>query len=165
MKLRFLRRSRGAQPDAPNPADPNQGRVFHIAKAGLVTGWYLARRCEEECYRAERYRRPLALLLAEPEPNSEEDVVKTWIGEWLLVGLRMTDVPAYLGGARYAILLPETTRANAAKLAARLRTTVQQARTAVVTYPQDGQNFGELVSAAHRSLDPTTLTASERLAA
>jgi hypothetical protein len=160
MKIRFFGQSRQGAPDASN-SDPSP-RIFHLRKAGIVTGWYLAQRFEEECYRAERYERPLALLLSEPEPGSDENTVETWIGEWLIIGLRMTDIAAYLGGARYAILLPETDRAKAAKLAARLRASVQQARTAVAAFPQDGRNLGELVAAAKRQLDEIASSGSER---
>jgi hypothetical protein len=162
MKLTFLRRRSLVL--AGDEDDARRNRVFYARDAGLVTGWYLAQRCEEECYRAERYERPLALIIVEPQPGSDRRAVRGWIGEWLIVGVRMADIAAYLGAERYAILLPETDRARAAKLANRLRASVQQARTGVAAFPQDGHNFGELVAFAKSALDQDAQS-SQRLAA
>lgn len=163
MKLSFFRQR--SQTLAGGEGEPRQNRVFHAREAGLVTGWYLAQRCEEECYRAERYRRHLALLIAEPEPGADETDIQQQMRTWVSTGIRMADIAAYLGGARYAILLPETGRAKVSRLADRLCASVPQMRAAFVTFPRDGRNFSELVASAKQMLDDVVTPASERLAA
>ncbi len=128
--------------------DAGRNRVFYRREAGLVTPWYIAQRCEEECYRAERYERPFRLLVIEPATKSSQAAAKERAVNVLQEEVRRSDVASYLGNARFAILLPETTHAEAALLLARLQSRLQFARSAVTEFPEDGRNFTELLLTA-----------------
>ena len=45
--------------------------VIYDQETGLLASWYLALRCEEECYRSRRYGRSLSLLVVRAVGESE----------------------------------------------------------------------------------------------
>lgn len=128
--------------------DLGRNRVFYFEDVGLVTQWYIAKRCLEEGYRSERYERPLALLLFEPESESDSAIVERQVGAWVREELRVTDIPARLSGGRYAVLLVETNLDEATIIAGRLRAAVRNVRIGLSHFPEDGMTFDELIAAA-----------------
>jgi hypothetical protein len=166
MKIQFSWRRQNGQDSPSREADIGSNHVFYLRDDGIVTAWYFVRRCEEECYRAQRYGQTLALLVAEPAAEAECRTVQTRIRSWLAKGLRKVDIPAYLGDGRYAVLLPQSDDEKATNVADRLRETVKDAKVGLSSYPQDGASFDELLAAATQRYDaPAAPLATEELAA
>jgi hypothetical protein len=149
MKAFFQRRQTPESRPATGHDELGQNRVFYVRDAGLVTSWYLAQRCEEECYRAERYERPLSLVLVDA-PSDEGPSSQSRVRSWLAKELRKADITAYLGSGRYAVLLPETSKEEAQVLASRLAGAVDGAAAGVSAFPDDGSSLENLLEAAER---------------
>ena len=84
----------------------------------------------KEIERAERYRRPLTLLIADVDNfkaindtygHSEGDRVLVGLAEVIRLSLRSTDSAYRYGGEEFAILMPEVMVRDGAKLAERVR--------------------------------------------
>ncbi len=118
---------------------------------GLASPLYLTWRCQEECYRAQRYRRPLALLLLEVAVESESSGLEERLRNWLRSHVRMSDIAGYLGDGCYAVLLPETDREGAKGLETRLRWEFPRVKTGISAHPEDGRSLELLVHAARRA--------------
>lgn len=132
--------------------DPlGQNRVFYSRENGIVTYWYLAHRCEEECYRAQRYERPLSLLVVRPAPESGAVPARIRLASTLRTNLRAADVAAY-SGSDYIVLLPETNGEQAEELAGRLRNAVPATATGISAFPEDGADLGALTEVARAKL-------------
>ncbi len=115
---------------------------------GLAPGAYLSTRGEEECYRAKRYGRALALLvvgLDQPDIPRERKMQA-----WLRSQTRTSDIPAYLGESAYALLLPECDQEAAAGLEARLRVDFPQAQVGVSSYGEDCATWRDMLDFAYR---------------
>lgn len=97
-------------------------------ETGLHGRRSLERALERECARARRYEHPLTVLLLRLDAASAERLLP-WAGERLTTSLRTPDLVFHLGGGRFAALLPESSRGDAERLAARL----QPALTATLT--------------------------------
>jgi hypothetical protein len=148
----FGRKHQDATPAETEADDPmGQNRVFYSRENGIVTYWYLAHRCEEECYRAQRYERPLALLIVRPAPESEGRPPRLQLAATLRTALRAADVAAY-SGTDYIILLPETDREQAEELATRLRAAVPSTVTGISGFPEDGADLATLTEVARKQL-------------
>jgi len=103
--------------------------------SGLYNQAFFQSRLQEEVNRARRYSLNVCLLLLELD-NFEQytlrngralaDLVISDMGGILRKGTREVDVPAYLGEGRFALLLPETRRLGAMRLAERLRNVVEE---------------------------------------
>lgn len=139
---------------------PGRNRVFYVRDQGLVTQWYLAKRCEEECYRSERYDRPLSFILIELLATTDTAVVQRQVGAWVRKELRVTDIPARLSGRRYAALLVETSLEEATIIAGRLRAAVRNVRIGLSHFPEDGATLDRLIAAAANGLGEDTLQAA-----
>jgi hypothetical protein len=133
--------------DSPRDRSPDSAGVAE----GLASAVYLSWRCEEECYRAHRYGRPLTLLVVELVSESDSSRVEKQLQNWLRSHLRMSDIAGYLGDRGYAILLPETDRQGASGLETRLRWEFPRVRTGIAVHPQDGRRLEVLVEAARRA--------------
>ncbi len=133
----------------PELADSSRGAVDASSAAsagGLATPSYMSERGKEECYRAHRYRRPLALLvvgLAEPDPPTE-----LRLQAWLRSETRLSDLAAHLGGATYGLLLPESDGKAAAGLGSRIQVAFPLIKTGISAFPEDGNTWEELLDAA-----------------
>lgn len=132
--------------------DVGRRLVIYERTTGLFAHWYLALRCDEECYRARRYDRPLSLAVVEPAAGADSWHVSQRITSALQEGLRKADLAAYLGNARYVLLMPETGPASARGLAGRLRRKVPEAQAGISTFPRDGLAFDDLYAVAARRL-------------
>lgn len=138
----------------------SSNRVFYNRDAGLVTSWYLAQRCEEESYRAERYDGHFAVLFTRLVAQGESTSGQQPLRDWFKQQLRKSDIVAYLGEGRYVALLPETKAEEAGKLSSRLLEAVPTATTGIASYPQDGKTFLDLMSAAERRAVETATRAA-----
>lgn len=119
---------------------------------GLLAHWYLELRCDEECYRAERYSRPFSFLVVEPSPSSQEWETSEELREWLTANARKSDIVGYLGNGRYVLLLPEADVEGAKELTLRMQLDVPLAEFGISCLPQDGRSFTHLLAAAERRL-------------
>src|SRR4029078_5498717 len=141
-------------------------------KTGLFNARHSALALNEELLRAERFDRPLSLVMADLDllrdinntyGHLAGDAVLQGIAEVFRSHLRHYDVPARFGGEEFAILLPETSPEQAFEIADRIRRTVA-ARTydvetssepiratvsiGVAGFPRDGSDANELIHQA-----------------
>ena len=115
-----------------------QSRSATDVLTGLYSGWYFFERLYAEVARSYRYKQPLTLLLADLDGYKDfarthdaahREAVLTGVSRAVRGSLRdRVDVPCYLGGGRFAILLPSTSCGSRAAVAAeRVRATVAEA--------------------------------------
>jgi diguanylate cyclase (GGDEF)-like protein/putative nucleotidyltransferase with HDIG domain len=141
-------------------------------KTGLFNARHFAAALAEELGRAERFERPLSLIMADLDllrdiNNSyghlAGDAVLKGIAEIFHAQLRHFDVPARFGGEEFSILLPETPPEDAFEIAERIRRAVAAATFDVETssepiratvsigvagYPKDAHDANELIHQA-----------------
>jgi diguanylate cyclase (GGDEF)-like protein/putative nucleotidyltransferase with HDIG domain len=142
------------------------------AKTGLFNARHFAVALNEELIRAERFGRPLSLVMADLDllrdinntyGHLAGDAVLQGIAEVFRAQLRHYDVPARFGGEEFAILLPETPPEQAFEIAERIRRTVAASAFDVETssepiratisigvagFPRDGADSNELIHQA-----------------
>jgi diguanylate cyclase (GGDEF)-like protein/putative nucleotidyltransferase with HDIG domain len=142
------------------------------AKTGLFNARHFAVALNEELVRAERFERPLSLVMADLDllrdinntyGHLAGDAVLQGIAEVFRAQLRHYDVPARFGGEEFAILLPETPPEQAFEIAERIRRTVAASSFDVETssepiratisigvagFPRDGADANELIHQA-----------------
>jgi diguanylate cyclase (GGDEF)-like protein/putative nucleotidyltransferase with HDIG domain len=141
-------------------------------KTGLYNARYFATALAEELGRAQRFERPMSLIMADLDllrdiNNSyghlAGDAVLKGIAEVFRAQLRHYDVPARFGGEEFSILLPETPPEQALEIAERIRRAVAERTFDVETssepiratvsigvagYPKDGTDANELIHQA-----------------
>ncbi|MER3408822.1 MAG: hypothetical protein C4306_01660 [Thermoleophilia bacterium] len=106
----------------------------HLAEIDAHTGLHNRRYFHEtlarEVARAHRYQRPLALLIVDLDDFKEVndrlghlagDAVLAQVGERVRNVVRSADIPCRVGGDEFAIILPESTLADAEQLFVRLQ--------------------------------------------
>jgi len=113
-------------------------KALHVASitdelTGLCNYQHFRRRLDEEIKRARRYGHPLALLMCDVDnfkqyndafghPNG--NFVLNKIATLIRDSIRESDIPFRYGGDEFAILLPETRRAEAGRVAERVAAVV-----------------------------------------
>ncbi len=141
-------------------------------KTGLFNARYFASALAEELGRAERFGRPLSMIMADLDllrdinntyGHLAGDAVLQGIAEIFRAQLRHYDVPARFGGEEFSILLPETPPEQALEIAERIRRAVSEQTFDVETssepiratvsigvagYPKDGVDANELIHQA-----------------
>jgi len=141
-------------------------------KTGLFNARYFASALAEELGRAQRFERPLSLIMADLDllrdinnmyGHLAGDAVLKGIAEVFRAQLRHYDVPARFGGEEFSILLPETPPEQALEIAERIRVAVAGRTFDVETssepiratvsigvagYPKDGTDANELIHQA-----------------
>src|SRR5712691_10019797 len=141
-------------------------------KTGLFNARHFAAALSEEIGRAQRFERPLSLIMADLDllrdiNNSyghlAGDAVLKGIAEVFRAQLRHYDVPARFGGEEFSILLPETPPEQALEIAERIRRAVAEREFEVETatepiratisigvaaFPKDGVDANELIHQA-----------------
>ena len=104
-------------------------------KTGLFNARHFAAALTEELGRAQRFQRPMSLIMADLDLLREinntyghlaGDAVLKGIAEVFREQLRHYDVPARFGGEEFAILLPETEPEQALEIAERIRRAVAE---------------------------------------
>jgi diguanylate cyclase (GGDEF)-like protein len=146
------------------------------AKTGLMNSRYFSAQLEHELSRAQRFGRPLSVVMADLDllrdinnvhGHIAGDAVINGIAEVLREHVRDYDQAARFGGEEFAILLPETTREEAAAIAERIRLAVALRRFSCSTvaeplsatlscgvagFPADGGDVEQLLHRADLAL-------------
>jgi diguanylate cyclase (GGDEF)-like protein/putative nucleotidyltransferase with HDIG domain len=141
-------------------------------KTGLFNARHFAAALAEELGRAQRFERPLSLIMADLDllrdinntyGHLAGDAVLKGIAEVFRAQLRHYDVPARFGGEEFSILLPETPPEQAMEIAERIRRAVAGRTFDVETssepiratvsigvagFPKDGMDANELIHQA-----------------
>jgi GGDEF domain-containing protein len=151
MIIRFKRRKELLARAAEEAVRGRQLAIYDRA-TGLMAKWYLILRCEEECYRAIRYKRPLTLVLVEAVGDNYLNTAGELV-HWFNTKGRRTDLRAQLGDGSFVVLLAETDVDGAAKLARRLEKAIPRIFTGIGSHPYDGGNFDQLLAAAQSRID------------
>lgn len=157
------------------------------AKTGLLNARYFNKLFAEEFDRAQRFGRPLALIVADLDlmrninntyGHLAGDVVLTGIGEILRSSVRKYDLAARFGGEEFCIALPEVDAISAMALAERIRASVEAASFTISTsshpiratlsvgvacFPHDGANTTELLHAADVAVYQAKLSGRNRV--
>ena len=107
-------------------------------------------RLEEELIRAQSYHRPAALIVVDAGPDLDRaTLVRALAGQ-----TRTIDVPGWLPGRNFALLLPEQDGEEALVSAKRLVSAVgPRARAGVAACPRDAGDADALIAAAIAGLD------------
>jgi diguanylate cyclase (GGDEF)-like protein len=151
----------------------------NLADRDPLTGFYnhryLHERLAEEVVRAVRTRRPLSVVMLDLDDfklvndsfgHLYGDRVLVHVAERVRSTLRASDVPARYGGDEFAVILPETDRAEAALVAERILAAFRDspfaadgrgafpvsASVGIATHPADGRSATDLIAVADRGL-------------
>jgi hypothetical protein len=120
---------------------------------GWCQGWHLGLRLEEEIIRSARYSRDLSLIGLQFTEQSlvghQKLALYTAMADFAVHGLRGSDLPGVVGPEEYVVVLPETDREGAQRVADRLQDQLNKFSplVQVVCFPQDGQTGLELIEA------------------
>jgi len=113
---------------------------------GLYNFRYIKDRLEEEVKRAQRFKHPLALIMADIDDfknfndtygHPEGNKVLKSLANILRSNIREVDIVARYGGEEFIIILPEANREEAKKIAERIRSKVEKCNFA------DEKNYPE----------------------
>lgn len=142
---------------------------------GLFNRWYLEESLKREILRAQRSRRPLALILMDLDNfkdvndtlgHDAGDELLRALGELFRTRLRASDFACRYGGDEFLLILPETMLRDAYARAEDIRAAVRSAKvpyrarmiepsavsSGVVAFPEHGESVGELLKAADAAL-------------
>jgi GGDEF domain-containing protein len=133
-------------------AETGRRLAIYERETGLLAHWYVTLRAKEECERAVRYKRPMALLLAEIAAVSDPTTMQGQLPQWLRQRFRGVDIIGYLGNGRYVVLMPETDLTPARQAASRLLGGLSGVDVGLSGLPVDGTTFEELYAAAVKRL-------------
>jgi diguanylate cyclase (GGDEF)-like protein len=147
-----------------------QQHALFDAVTGLRNHRYFQVRLRDELKRAERHARSTALILLDLDDfkkvndrfgHAAGDEVLRQVGQVLERNARAADVVCRYGGEEMAVILPETTLADALVVAERLRQAVEAVRLGertlsisigVACYPEHAGNTDELIAAADAAM-------------
>ena len=146
--------------------EEHTAQLHHLSRTDSLTGLYNHRtfyeRLDEELKRAERYRKPLSIVLIDLDNfKSVNDTKGHQFGdhllvkcaEWLHHELRQTDVICRYGGDEFGVILPETVGEDARAMMSRLPGTFKKLGVREGAPAQFGMSFG---LATHPEDDGTT---------
>jgi diguanylate cyclase (GGDEF)-like protein len=124
--------------------DELEHRAYYDFLTNLANRRHFIERAEEELNRAERYHKPLSLLMLDIDffkkindqyGHKIGDTVLQKLAETALSTLRDVDVIGRLGGEEFAVFLPETGIIQASEVAERLRRAFEQINMSVRDKP------------------------------
>ncbi len=104
---------------------------------GLLNRRYIEERLTEEVVRSKRHRFPMSLMMLDVDNfksyndsfgHPAGDVALKMVADILNEALRADDVAARYGGEEFAILLPQTSSEEAARIAERIRQRIEKAQ-------------------------------------
>ncbi len=156
-------------------------RLYSLAITDSITKLYVHRyfqlRLDEEVARSRRYNSTISLLMCDIDHfksindnygHQQGDLILKEISKILRKNVRNTDIAARYGGEEFAIILPETTQADAKIVAERIRRDVSQFEFAsiipgqpplkcsisigVAGFPLNADNKDQLIQKADSSL-------------
>ncbi len=151
-----------------------QARIDNLT--GLATHGAFKDRLARELQRADRYQRPLSLLMADVDHfkhyndtfgHPAGDRLLRLVGRLVAAEVRRVDFGARYGGDEFAIILPETSKLAGGVAAERFRATVENhpfphsqsqplgkvtVSIGVATFPEDALTLEKLLEAADRAL-------------
>lgn len=156
----------------------SQSSLERLSSTDELTGlWnrrHLSRVFEVEIGRSRRSRRPLSVLMLDFDRFKEfndryghlrGDRLLRLAGTLLKGRLRSTDIPARFGGEEFAILLPDTSKVDARRVAEQLRRAFAElgedsaersgwvtVSIGVATVPEDGSSKAEVLASADAAL-------------
>jgi GGDEF domain-containing protein len=106
----------------------------------LLAVWYFGLRASEEVARAERYERPLTLMVITLDSFDGGSLER-----WLAEKLRATDLVCRSKPGNYFVMLPETDEAKAASVSERLLADFPGATLSSVSVPPQLDRFDALI--------------------
>jgi len=142
------------------------------SKTGLFNARHFNKALAQEFERAKRFGRPIAIIMADLDlmrninntyGHLAGDTVLAGIGQILRDTIREYDIAGRFGGEEFAIVLPETSLAEARAIAERIRKTIETTPFQVATsatpipvtlsigvacFPQDSEVLADLTHAA-----------------
>lgn len=156
-----------------------QEKLTFLSNHDQLTGLYnrngLMHFFPKELERSKRYDHDLSILLLDIDffksvndtyGHQAGDKILTHLANTLLSTIREGDVAIRFGGEEFVILLPETNRSEAKKLAERIRQNVETSTVSInkkkwvkytislgiATYPESGKNQTKLLASADKAL-------------
>jgi hypothetical protein len=133
-------------------AESGRRLAIYERETGLLAHWYVTLRGKEECERAARYRRPIALLLTEIAPEADPRAVQAQLPHHLTRTFRKVDIIGYLGNGRYVVLMPECDMAGARIAVGRFRDGLAGVDVGLAELPTDGTTYDQLYAVASQRL-------------
>jgi hypothetical protein len=134
--------------------DKGRKLVIYERDTGLFAHWYVELRGNEECDRARRYGRDVAVAVIEPDRTMNAWETQERLRDWLREGMRHTDVVGYLGNGRYVVIMPEADRTAAEAAIARMKEAGFATDAGLCCFPMEAESFEELYRKASAELPP-----------
>ncbi|UCD17850.1 MAG: sensor domain-containing diguanylate cyclase [Candidatus Zixiibacteriota bacterium] len=143
---------------------------------GIYNYRYFTQKLKEEQRRAARYDQPLSMIMLDIDWFKKfNDTYGHEVGNIVLEGItlvvkqciRDVDIFARYGGEEFVVLLPQTPKAEAARIGERIRQQIEASRfdggdsipdltvtvsIGVTSYPENGKPYDELLSVADQAL-------------
>jgi len=150
--------------------------AYHDSLTELYNHRYFYEQLEHEVERAQRYGRPVSIMLLDLDHFKEVndtyghlmgDKLLALVGQIIKDQMRSSDIPSRYGGDEFAIILPDTARAAAEATAQKLSRAISTGRTAsgslsetlaisasygVTCCPDDARSVSELLQQADDQL-------------
>ncbi len=153
----------------------NKAQLWEMAVTDSLTGLFVRRyfmvKFQEELHRAERYKKNLAVVMADMDSfkdindtygHASGDRVLKIVSRFLQRNIRDIDIVARFGGEEFVILLPEADKAEARIVSERLRRKLAKLQLddipplsislGIAAYPEDGKDIEELVKKADAAM-------------
>jgi diguanylate cyclase (GGDEF)-like protein len=155
---------------------------------GLYNRRYLDETLRREVFRAKRGEKALSVIMLDADHfkrlndssgHDAGDLVLRAIGEQLKSGVRAGDLACRYGGEEFALVLADCNKEQALQRVRRIAQSVRELRlkyggvplnsvtisAGVATYPEDGEEVDQLISAADRALYTAKQTGRDRVLA
>ncbi len=153
---------------------------------GLYNRRYLDETLKREVFRAQRGEKPLSVIMLDADHfkrlndtfgHEAGDTALRALGEQLKTGVRAGDLACRYGGEEFALVLADCNKEQALQRAHLIAAGVRELRlmyggtllnritisAGVATYPEDGEEAGQLIAAADRALYAAKQTGRDRV--